>query len=431
MTHCQRSGISDQVSDLVRRAVAETEGEVLRDNDGGLAESYFSASCGGETANIAKLWNSGPKPYLQGVRDEFCANSLHSHWTDVISNEAMLRAVRSDPRTDVGNELRNIIIRRRDETGRAELISIVGQQERVVNGWEFKIIVGRALGWNHLKSSRFQVSRAGSNFVFHGTGFGHGLGLCQEGAHVMAERGFGYRQILLKYFPGVSVSTIDGNKRIAADLLWSQTQAPNSQQRTSTGSQRRFLSSSHFRVSYPAQTKLNDAEHLLQLLEASRTALLRRFSLPPNAELPFIEVFVNQTTGDFVARTGLPWWAAAGSVDNRIELQPLELLQRRRILETTLRHELVHKLVDLAGNGRSPRWLAEGFALYIAGEGPLISRYVPGKRISIAELERKLAAPADGKEMRELYALAYVEVRELIKSRGEAATLKLIQQSRD
>ena len=86
----------------------------------------------------------------------------------------------------------------------------------MINGWEFKLIVGRALGWNLLKSSRFTISRSGSAFVFRGSGFGHGLGLCQEGAHVMAQRGLTYRQILTKYFPGTWAAQCDSNG--AADL---------------------------------------------------------------------------------------------------------------------------------------------------------------------------------------------------------------------
>jgi hypothetical protein len=75
----------------------------------------------------------------------------------------------------------------------------------VVRGWDFKIVVGRTLGWSVLKSSRFDVMRAGDKFVFRGSGFGHGLGLCQNGAHVMASRGASYRQILAHYFPGTTV----------------------------------------------------------------------------------------------------------------------------------------------------------------------------------------------------------------------------------
>src|SRR3989440_6751680 len=67
------------------------------------------------------------------------------------------------------------------------------------------------------KSSRFEISRSGANFVFRGSGFGHGLGLCQEGAHVMAARGANYRQILRKYFPTTHVAA---EHAAAADLLW-------------------------------------------------------------------------------------------------------------------------------------------------------------------------------------------------------------------
>src|SRR5262249_48853229 len=128
--------------------------------------------------------------------------------------DRMLKALRSDPRTNVGETIRDISVSRYDETGRAELVSIAGDQKRNINGWEFKLIVGRALGWNLLKSSRFTISRSGSAFVFRGSGFGHGLGLCQEGAHVMAQRGITYRQILAKYFPGTNLGPrITGTSR--------------------------------------------------------------------------------------------------------------------------------------------------------------------------------------------------------------------------
>src|SRR6185503_13986778 len=122
-----------------------------------------------------------------------------------ISRHDLLRALHSDSRTDVGDRLDQLIVSQRDETGRAEFITIDGERQKKVRGWDFKIIVGRVLGWNVLKSSRFEVGRSGSNFIFRGSGFGHGLGLCQEGAHVMAARGASYQKILEKYFPGTIV----------------------------------------------------------------------------------------------------------------------------------------------------------------------------------------------------------------------------------
>jgi hypothetical protein len=126
------------------------------------------------------LWGAPAPTYLSGVRDDYCHAGAHSHWSDAISSDRLAEALRSDSRTDVGQTIRELIVSRRDKTGRAELVSITGSQKRVISGWEFKLIVGRALGWNVLKSSRFTISRSGSTFVFHGSGFGHGLGLCQE-----------------------------------------------------------------------------------------------------------------------------------------------------------------------------------------------------------------------------------------------------------
>src|SRR6185503_11517191 len=183
------SGTAATADSRIAAAVRATEGQVLLDNHDHVVDSYFGASCGGATANIGTLWGRNPPEYLQGVRDEFCVTGPHATWTDVIKRAELLRALQSDARTDVGSRLDQIEVTKRDYTGRAEFITLAGEQHKTIRGWDFKIIVGRVLGWNWLKSSRFEITRAGSNFVFHGSGFGHGLGLCQEGAHVMAARG--------------------------------------------------------------------------------------------------------------------------------------------------------------------------------------------------------------------------------------------------
>jgi stage II sporulation protein D len=206
-THCQRylPVNREDVREQIVRAVAETGGEVLRDDQNQIIDAYFSASCGGMTADIHTLWGVAPKSYLRATRDEYCADMPHSSWTDVIPAEKLARALQSDARSNVGAKVDEVRIIKRDATGRAEMMELSGERRRNIRGWDFKIIVGRALGWNLLKSSRFEVERVGANFVFRGSGFGHGLGLCQEGAHVMASSGIGYRQILARYFPGTSL----------------------------------------------------------------------------------------------------------------------------------------------------------------------------------------------------------------------------------
>ncbi len=451
-THCQRyrfvnlATANAQPSLAILSAVKETTGEILQDSHGQIVDSYFGASCGGVTANIHKLWGTPAQDYLKGQGDEYCRTGPHHSWADVISSDDLLRALQSDSRTNVGDRLTNIRVVRQDATGRAELIALEGLSRRTVSGWDFKIIIGRVLGWNLLKSSRFEISRLGSKYVFRGSGFGHGLGLCQEGAHMMARRGVGYQQILTKYFPTTHVArkeckaaedttnprvVASGSKRardmFQADLLWSgagdnERALANAHSYHGSRMTRRSLSSEHFRLNYPGAMSQRDAENVLRTLESSRGDLVRRVSASGvSLQFPALEIFINQTTGDFVGRTGQPPWAAAVTRGNRVELQPLDLLKRRRILETTLRHELVHAVIDTIGQGRTPRWLAEGLALHYAGEGPMMTPYLRKTDTPLTDLEQRLSRPASAEDMRAAYAAAYREVKRLIHAKGEAA----------
>src|SRR5256884_2001140 len=510
-THCQRFSVSSATvregsigsealphgwaSDTIVAAVRATEGQILIDERGQLVDSYFGASCGGETANIGTLWGKNPPAYLRGVHDEFCITGPHANWTDVISRADLLRALQSDARTNVGSRLDQITLSKRDETGRAEVITLEGEHRKIVRGWDFKIIVGRVLGWNLLKSSRFEVFRNGSNFIFRGSGFGHGLGLCQEGAHVMAQRGASHQRILEKYFPGTRVAPRSGSVSLArpfkagigkeqdqfvasatteshglqssltrrqewdADVFpalkgsakitrrYAAQNAPprsgemcmvpklrvDNQLRRSailsivplekrshfapaelgyllgtgfhkyfvptglTTTNQRYLtiSSEHFRVTYPTRVDRRDADQVLQTLETARSDYLHRANAASVsiAEIPTLEIRLNESTGDFTSRTGQPWWAAAATKGNRIELHPVALLHNGGVLVTTLRHELAHVMIDAVSSNRAPRWLEEGFAIYLAGEGPMISRYSMRGLLSPDELERRLEHP--------------------------------------
>jgi stage II sporulation protein D len=544
-THCQRfrsihSDSNSDVSSAAFQAVQLTKGEVLLDAGNQVADSYFSASCGGATANMTSLWGAKAPPYLRGVADEYCATDAHHNWTDVISEKQLLKALQTDPRTNVGDRLAGVRVLRQDTSGRAEILSIEGERRLTVKGWDFKIIVGRALGWNLLKSSRFEIARSGSNFVFRGSGFGHGLGLCQEGAHVMAARGANYRKILGKYFPGTTVETRSGvaaaslpspgkvfevisqSKLFAsgapvaccskersmstscsvavgsvpprgsggvvdgaantppapgfltdliahqthplprggtdffafafelslynntlmehypfADLLWrDETSAldqnepyafvrstdPIARRLNSASRTRRLtLASERLSISYPTSISQREIEALMRFLQSSRATLTGRVTgAGMMVRFPELEIFINETTGDFVGRTGQPPWAAAATKSNLIELQPLETLRRRRILETTLRHELVHVLVDSIGRGRTPRWLAEGLALHLAGEGRMVARYATARHLTTEAIDQQLINATSANDMRMAYAAAYGEVKRLIDKEGEA-----------
>jgi stage II sporulation protein D (peptidoglycan lytic transglycosylase) len=414
---------------------------VLLDDRGELIDSYFGASCGGETANVATLWGTAPAKYLPGVRDQFCESGPHAHWTDQISRADLLRALQADSRTDVGHRLDQIVVSERDDTGRAEFITIEGEQRKIVRGWDFKIIVGRTLGWNVLKSSRFTVSRNGPIFVFRGSGFGHGLGLCQEGAHVMAARGLRFQRILEKYFPGTQVerdgatgrrgetASADSRSQWKPDLLIHFLPVspfphlPVSAFPRLPVSPSRFLtiSSEHFRVTYPANSDRRDANQVLTILENARADYLRRAGNPSGPGM--LDIRINESTGDFTGRTGQPWWAAAATKGNKIELQPIAILKRRGVLNTTLKHELAHVIIDVVSHDRAPRWLEEGFAIYLAGEGAMYSHPNRGMLID-EELEKRLEHPRSQADMRSAYSDAYWKVKEMVRNGGESSVWK-------
>ena len=415
-THCQRFEASIDVAAHLREAVHSTEGQTIQDSQNQLADAYFSASCGGVTANVATLWGAHARTYLRGVEDSLCETGKHGRWKDVISAAQLQKSMQSDPRTSLVRRITDITVQRRDETGRAQLITINGDREVRISGWEFKIIVGRALGWNLLKSSRFEVSRSGSDFVFTGSGFGHGLGLCQEGAHAMAVRGANYRQILTKYFPGTTVAS--EVSKWSADVLWrgpAHVVASRSFQRA-----RRTLSGEQVRISFPASIEQREIESLLSEVESHRRSLNARVSAAGLfTQVPAVEIYVNETTGDFVGRTGQPPWAAAATKGNRVELQPLSTLKRRNVLSTTLRHELVHVLLNATG-GRTSRWFEEGLAIHFAGEGPLVSPHAPRAALTPEQIEQRLGGASSAVEMKVAYAAAYKAVQQLISAEGES-----------
>jgi SpoIID/LytB domain protein len=91
----------------------------------------------------------------------------------------------------------------RGQSGRIWKLKIVGTITTLVVGKELEI--RRILSESHLKSSAFDVKIEGDQVILEGRGWGHGVGLCQIGAAVMATKGYTYDKILTHYYPGATI----------------------------------------------------------------------------------------------------------------------------------------------------------------------------------------------------------------------------------
>jgi stage II sporulation protein D len=185
----------------VERAAPDTAGLVLT-GDGRPAEVFFHADCGGHTAWAEDVWPAGGAG-SRGVRDEdggreYCDKAPHHLWRTEIRADELARLIDGKGAKD-----RGLRVATRDRSGRAKQLR---WGTRVLRGEDLYLRWGRRRGWHELKSTRFNLKRAGDRYVFVGRGLGHGVGLCQHGAAGRARAGFGFREILAAYFPGLALT---------------------------------------------------------------------------------------------------------------------------------------------------------------------------------------------------------------------------------
>jgi stage II sporulation protein D len=195
-------GIAD-VTSLAREAVQQTRWEVLTYR-GQLIEATHFASSGGHTANNEDVWQSGPLPYLRGKSDPY-DDSPHEQWTSSIPRDRLLSVLSST----YGAGIEGFAPAEQGQDGRVRTIQLQfgNGRQRMVPANEFRLLVSRHFGVNALKSTMFAVRLEANSYLFDGSGYGHGVGLNQWGAHNMAEHGFGYRDILSFYYTGTSVAS--------------------------------------------------------------------------------------------------------------------------------------------------------------------------------------------------------------------------------
>jgi stage II sporulation protein D len=207
-SHCQiyepeRLGTSRWAA-IARDAAARTSGAVIS-FDGVLADAVFHADCGGWTESAASVWGGAGAPYLRAQPDDGAAERAHARWQYAVGAEAIHRAFEGDPRTRGAGRITAIGVLSRDDSGRADRILLHGSADVTVRAaWLREVLTG-TFGPRSIRSTLFDVTREGRQFVFSGRGFGHGVGLCQVGAFARLAVGEPVTAVLQHYYPGTAI----------------------------------------------------------------------------------------------------------------------------------------------------------------------------------------------------------------------------------
>jgi stage II sporulation protein D len=185
-------------------AVNSTRGEVLK-YKGKLVTAFFHACCGGHTASAKSAWGEDVIKPLFGVPDPFCSESSHAHWEFYAPAGDLLKFIQA--RGSTALKIKGVRVYKKDRSGRAVSFRFTtdkGVKDAPVT--ELRKYLG-----NYEFRSTFitRVSPVKGGYEFGGRGWGHGVGMCQEGAKYMALKGRPYKKILRHYYPGVAITDYD------------------------------------------------------------------------------------------------------------------------------------------------------------------------------------------------------------------------------
>jgi stage II sporulation protein D len=190
--HCQAYKGRATKNPVISKATLSTNGLVAVDSDSSYIIAAFHANCGGFTESSQNAWLS-IKNYLVSVKDPFCQNSPAARWEKTISVEDWRNYLKNHNfknATKIAYIDFNVVNTERNQFYRIKNDSLPYKQIRT----DFE-----------LKSSFFSISATASNLTFQGRGYGHGVGMCQEGAMQMSKIGYKYDEILTYYFKGINI----------------------------------------------------------------------------------------------------------------------------------------------------------------------------------------------------------------------------------
>ncbi len=213
--HCQAYKGKSIYSKIILEATKSTSGLIIVDTNLTLITAAFHSNCGGETVNSEDVWVM-PKSYLKSVKDNFCIEQPNSKWKKTISIAQWKKyltsyGIKTPSIREGGLDVVSggVCNSNPDKTQIDELL--FNQQNRkvyyTINNASIPLKKIRD-DWK-LRSTFFSIKSEGNNLLLKGKGYGHGVGLCQEGAMQMAKMGYNYKEIIKFYYKNVHIISLE------------------------------------------------------------------------------------------------------------------------------------------------------------------------------------------------------------------------------
>ena len=223
-----KSSIIDQVYEgvdvedkLINQAIDATAGRVLFYHDE-YVNAYYHSTCGGMTDDIQMVWDRKEVPYLKAVSDSnACSWSKYFNWKEVFTEEQLRGRIEQYLASDRGRDLRvghirDISIKERTPGGRISRMVVHTEYDNFsFTKDRIRWVIGRTSNPDLiLPSDRFDVKLEHDSkgnltrITFIGSGYGHGVGMCQCGAIGLSRTGWKYDAILTHYYVGTEIKEL-------------------------------------------------------------------------------------------------------------------------------------------------------------------------------------------------------------------------------
>ena len=191
--HCQAYKSKSLSNFDIPEATLHTKGLVIVDSTLNLITAGFHSNCGGQTVNSEEVWLNS-KSYLISIKDTFCLKQRNANWTKTIPF----------------NKWKQYLLDNGINPSEKDNYSFSQYSRKQYMTFDNDSIPLRKIrgDWN-LRSTFFNVKKVGDEIVINGKGYGHGVGLCQEGAMQMAKSGYDFKQIILFYYKDTHVVSLE------------------------------------------------------------------------------------------------------------------------------------------------------------------------------------------------------------------------------